>query len=204
MAAALDAVRRGVLVEIYADLGYDEKVSCIMYDELTPQGEISADGRTNRQVAVYMYSQLEEEAEKDLLRIYWYTPKGDLTPIGRTTHTCHIKLMIIDGQIGVQGNGNCDSMSWYHAQEINVLVDSAQVCSEWRERLDANQSTAAHGRVCPDGVWRDADGLSIASVLPPNAATRAVSIASPVPSSPSKSATSLSLGLKRRISRGTR
>lgn len=27
VAAALDAVRRGVLVEIYADLGYDEKVS---------------------------------------------------------------------------------------------------------------------------------------------------------------------------------
>lgn len=27
VAAALDAVRRGILVEIYADLGYDEKVS---------------------------------------------------------------------------------------------------------------------------------------------------------------------------------
>lgn len=152
-----------------------------------------------------MYSQLQEEAEKDRLRIYWYTPKGDTTPIGRTTHTCHIKLMVIDDQIGVQGNGNCDSASWYHAQEINVLVDSPQVCAEWRERLDANQSTAAHGRVCNDGVWRDTDGRSIASVLPtptPSATPAAVSIASPVPSSPSKSATSLTLGLKRRISRG--
>lgn len=166
------------------------------------QGEISADGQINRQVAVYMYGQLEEEQEKDRLRIYWYTPKGDVSPIGRSTHTCHIKLMVIDGQIGVQGNGNCDSASWYHAQEINVLVDSPQVCAEWRERLDANQSTAAHGRVCSDGVWRDTDGRSIASVVPVPPSAPAVSLASPAPSSPSKSATSLTLGLKRRMSRG--
>lgn len=78
--AVLDAVRRGVVVEIYADLGFDAS------------GNISADGRANQEVAAYMYSQLEQT---DNLRVHWYTPKGAKSPLGAggAAHTCHIKLM---------------------------------------------------------------------------------------------------------------
>lgn len=146
VAAALDAVRRGVVVEIYADLG------------ISDAGEGSAEGTTNQTVAAYMYAQLTA-AQRPNLRIYWYTAKGENTPL--SSHTCHIKLMIVDEQIGVQGNGRQDASSWYHAQEINILIDSAQVCAEWRRGIDANQDTRLHGRVGEDGVWRDADGLTL-------------------------------------------
>lgn len=61
----------------------------------------------------------------------------------------------------MQGNGNADVNSWYHAQEINVLVDSPQLCAEWRTALDANQDTRTWGRVADDGVWRDRDGKAL-------------------------------------------
>jgi hypothetical protein len=67
----------------------------------------------------------------------------------------------VDEQIAVQGNGNADVSSWLHAQEINVLVDSPQLCAEWRAALDANQDTLARGRVGDDGVWRDANGVPL-------------------------------------------
>lgn len=79
--AALDAVRRGVTVEIYADLEFED-------------GEPSADGRANQLVAAYMYSQLAPEHRPNL-RVYWYTAKGDSGPLSTrgSAHTCHIKLM---------------------------------------------------------------------------------------------------------------
>jgi phosphatidylserine/phosphatidylglycerophosphate/cardiolipin synthase-like enzyme len=79
--AALDAVRRGVIVEIYADLEFDG-------------GTPSADGRANQLVAAYMYSQLAPEHRPNL-RVYWYTAKGDVSPLSTrgSAHTCHIKLM---------------------------------------------------------------------------------------------------------------
>lgn len=156
--AVLEAVRRGVLVEIYLDLGFHAN------------GDISPDGRTNQEIAAYMYSQLEDT---DNLRIYWYTPKGATSPLGSggAAHTCHIKLMsefrmtsltaVIDGRIGIQGNGNVDVSSWYHAQEINVLIDSESVCTEWRAALDASQDTKLRGRVNNDGVWRDEHGTPL-------------------------------------------
>jgi hypothetical protein len=51
--------------------------------------------------------------------------------------------------------------SWYHAQEINILLESEQVCAEWRAALDSNQNTGLYGRVGYDGVWRDAGGQSL-------------------------------------------
>jgi len=51
--------------------------------------------------------------------------------------------------------------SWYHAQEINVLLESATLCAEWRKALDTNQNTSIYGRVGHDGVWRDADNQTL-------------------------------------------
>jgi hypothetical protein len=51
--------------------------------------------------------------------------------------------------------------SWYHAQEINILLDSAEVCADWRRTLETNQNTGIYGRVGHDGVWRDNEGQSL-------------------------------------------
>ncbi|KAL7424757.1 hypothetical protein Q5752_000441 [Cryptotrichosporon argae] len=157
VAAALDAVRRGVLVEIYADLGFNDE------GELLP-----FQGGTNEMVAAHMYGELDE-AQKDNLRIYWYTGKDQKTPLNAAdkSRNCHVKLMIVDGHVGMQGNGNQDSQSWYHSQEINVLVDSELVCREWRDAIDANQNTLHYGRVdARDGVWRDPQGNTLPGQKP--------------------------------------
>ncbi|TXT11262.1 hypothetical protein VHUM_02013 [Vanrija humicola] len=173
VSAALDAVRRGVLVEIYADLEFND------------DGEISADGLANRNVATFMYAQLADE-HKDNLRVYWYTAKDQRTPL-TARHTCHIKLMIVDETIAITGNGNVNHQSWFHSQELNILVDSAQLCADWRAGIDSNQNTRAYGRVQPDGLWRDAAGRELptrASTPAPLAATSSQPsvAASPVPS----------------------
>jgi hypothetical protein len=49
------------------------------------------------------------------------------------------QLLIADEHVGIQGNGNQDVQSWFHSQEINVLVDSASVCAEWLDAINANQ-----------------------------------------------------------------
>lgn len=102
---------------------------------------------------------------------------------------------VVDGQIAIQGNGNqggfrwwrgrrlslhstlltfVDSQSWYHSQEINVLVDSPQICAEWRMTIDSNQNTRIHGLVNQnDGVWYDADGNVLPGTKsPPNPVAR--------------------------------
>ena len=80
--------------------------------------------------------------------------------------------MSVDDEIAIFGNGNQDTQSWFHSQEINVLVDSPQLVREWIAGIDANQNTAAYGRVSDvDGVWRQdgtviqASGTKSASVI---------------------------------------
>ncbi|GFZ43593.1 hypothetical protein JCM24511_01313 [Saitozyma sp. JCM 24511] len=156
--AALDAVRRGVLVEIYADLGFNDE------GELLP-----FQGGTNEMVASYMYDHLTQ-SEKEKLKIYWYTGKDQLTPLNAKdkSRNCHVKLMLADSELIIQGNGNQDTQSWFHSQEVNVLIDSPLLAGEIRSAIDANQNTKFYGLVDPkDGIWRDKEGKELAGQKPP-------------------------------------
>ena len=96
---------------------------------------------------------------RDHLHYYWYVGKDQMAPIAHPhgRRACHIKLMIVDERVGVVGNGNQDTQSWFHSQEINVMVDSAEVCAAWIAALGRNQNTGLYGRLDRrDGVWRDA------------------------------------------------
>lgn len=54
------------------------------------------------------------------------------------------------------GNGNLDTQSYYHSQEVNMLIDSPQICRAWLDGIDRNQNTAKYGLVSPDdGCWHD-------------------------------------------------
>ncbi|WVQ85655.1 hypothetical protein IAT38_007821 [Cryptococcus sp. DSM 104549] len=150
--AALDTVRRGVLVQIYADLGFNDE------GELLP-----FQGGTNSMISSFMYSQLSE-SEKKYLEIYWYTGKDQKTPLNasKKSRNCHVKLMLVDDHIAIQGNGNQDTQSHFHSQEINVLLDSPLIARTWRAAIDANQNTLYYGKVDPkDGIWRDQDGKEL-------------------------------------------
>jgi phosphatidylserine/phosphatidylglycerophosphate/cardiolipin synthase-like enzyme len=70
-----------------------------------------------------------------------------------------VKVLIADSHIGIQGNGNQDTQSYYHSQEVNILIDSASVCAAWEEALRRNQNTHLYGMSSEeDGIWRDGEG----------------------------------------------
>ncbi|KAI4121966.1 MAG: hypothetical protein LQ338_006063 [Usnochroma carphineum] len=147
--ALLEAVRRGVNVTYYVTLGYNDA------GELLP-----FQGGTNEMVAHKLYSALTP-AEKENLNIYNYVGKDQTRPIHNKfkKRSCHIKVMIVDHHIGIQGNGNQDTQSWFHSQEVNVMIDSAAICAAWEEGLRRNQNTHLYGAVSKEnGCWRDEKG----------------------------------------------
>lgn len=55
-----------------------------------------------------------------------------------------------------------DTQSWFHSQEVNLMVDSQSLVSEWLQGLNSNQNTLLYGKVSTeDGIWRDEDGREI-------------------------------------------
>ncbi|KZT57351.1 hypothetical protein CALCODRAFT_483286 [Calocera cornea HHB12733] len=149
--ATLDACRRGVVVTLYVDLGFND------------QGEqIPGQGGTNEQVVSGMYKSLREEGKgaEHNFKVYWYTSKDQVSPLNAKAkqRNCHVKFMSVDDQIAILGNGNQDTQSWFHSQEINVLVDAPQLIAEWHQGLNANQNTRLYGLVDEDGIWRYREG----------------------------------------------
>ncbi|KAG6334065.1 hypothetical protein ID866_5028 [Astraeus odoratus] len=143
----LNAVRRGVECTLYLDVGFNDG------------GEaLPGQGGTNEQVAKKMYTALGEE-ERQRLRMFWYTGKDQIKPINASARkrNCHVKLMIIDNSVGIVGNGNQDTQSWFHSQEVNVMIDNPKVCEEWLDAIRRNQNTHLH-ELQKDGIYRDADG----------------------------------------------
>lgn len=111
-------------------------------------------------IAHKMYNTLSA-AGKEHLHYFFYVGKDQTEPIvaKKKKRCCHVKVMIVDEHIGIQGNGNQDTQSWYHSQEINVMFDSAPVCKAWIDGLRRNQNTAIYGEVSKeDGIWRDEKG----------------------------------------------
>lgn len=145
----LNACRRGVNVTYYYCLGYNDA------GELLP-----FQGGHNEMVAHGLYQNLEPEYHQ-FLDIYAYVAKDQIHPIHNKfkQRSAHIKLMMIDGHIGIQGNGNQDTQSWYHSQEVNVMIDSELVVGKWMEAIRQNQNTHLFGKVTkegPDaGCWKD-------------------------------------------------
>ncbi|KAK6532093.1 hypothetical protein TWF694_003255 [Orbilia ellipsospora] len=149
MSALVDAVKRGVDVTIVLCLGYND------LGEMLP-----LQGGHNENIVAKMKEQLTEE-EKKRLKVYWYVGRDMTRPIHATkqVRTCHIKLMIVDERIGIQGSGNQDTQSWFHSQETNCMIESQEVCQSWMKQLAANQNSFKHGLGSDiDGVWRDEAG----------------------------------------------
>lgn len=90
----LDAVRRGVVVTCYLCLGYNDA------GELLP-----FQNGTNEMIAYRLYTALKTDDEKSRLRIFNYVGKDQTKPVHNRfkQRSCHIKLMIIDESVGIQG-----------------------------------------------------------------------------------------------------
>ena len=147
--ACTAALKRGVEITYYVCLGYNDA------GEIMP-----GQGGTNEMFASDLVSKLSQ-SERQLLHIHYYVGKDQDHPIHHNfkVRSCHIKLLIADDHIGIQGSGNQDTQSWYHSQEINIMIDSEQICRKWREGIERNQNTKKFGKAgIDDGVWRDQEG----------------------------------------------
>lgn len=149
--AVLHAARRHVRVELWLGLGFNDKSESMPFQ-----------GGTNETVVTRLYRQLRREGKGDekYLEVYWYTGKDMARPLNavRKQRNCHVKYVSFDGEVAIIGSGNQDTQSWYHSQEINVMVDSRQIVGEWDRALRRNQSTHLYGRVDDHGIWRGRTG----------------------------------------------
>lgn len=123
-------------------------------------------GGTNEMVSNMLHTSLSAQGLRHLH--YHYYVGADQTrplPAQLKKRSCHVKLMIVDGEVGIQGNGNQDTQSWYHSQEINVLLQSREVCGDWIEGLRRCQRTGMYGKADEGGVWRDGEGEEIEGTI---------------------------------------
>ncbi|KAL5349104.1 hypothetical protein ACLOAV_005392 [Pseudogymnoascus australis] len=151
----LNACERGVDVFAFICIGYNDA------GELLPM-----QGGTNEMISYELHQSLSPGGLKHL-HYHFYVGADQTRPIlaKAKKRSCHIKLMIIDEEIGIQGNGNQDSQSWYHSQEINVMLQSKEVCGNWIDGLRRCQRTGIYGKVDDDGVWRDAEGKEVEGAI---------------------------------------
>lgn len=127
------AIKRGVEITYWVCLGYNDA------GELLP-----GQGGTNEMVADGLHKKLQGDEHK-LLKIGYYVAKDQKLPVHNKfkSRSCHVKLMVVDGHIGIQGNGNQDTQSWYHSQEVNVMIDSPTICEAWMDGIRRNQSESS-------------------------------------------------------------
>jgi hypothetical protein len=63
-----------------------------------------------------------------------------------------LQLWVQEYKMGLTaGSGNMDTQSWFHSQEVNIMVDSPFLVKEWMENFALNQNTGEYGRVDEDG-----------------------------------------------------
>ncbi|KAK0636479.1 hypothetical protein B0T17DRAFT_605208 [Bombardia bombarda] len=154
--AIREACENGVDVYCYVCLGYNDA------GELLPH-----QNGHNEMIGHNLYTSLSPAA-RQRLHYFWYVAKDQTLPIlqARKRRSCHIKLMIVDEHVGIMGNGNQDTQSWFHSQEINVMLDSAHICRAWIDGIRRNQNTHVYGGLGKeDGVWRDGDGKEAEGVI---------------------------------------
>ena len=151
--ALVDAVKRGVTVTYYVCLGYNDA------GELLPM-----QGGHNEGVANKLYKQLDKPEERERLNVHYYTAADQNIPIHNSfkSRSCHIKILIADSALGIMGNGNQDTQSWYHSQEVNVMIDDEETCRRWEEGLRRGQNTDRFGKATKEGdkagCWVDENG----------------------------------------------
>ncbi|KAF2968225.1 hypothetical protein GQX73_g5302 [Xylaria multiplex] len=150
--AIMEACERGVDVYCYVCLGYNDA------GEMLPM-----QGGHNDKIVNKLYTTLSF-AGRQRLRWFWYVAKDQTRPIPavQKKRSCHIKLMIVDECVAIVGSGNQDTQSWFHSQEVNLMLDSPQICRAWTDALRRNQNTGAYGAVShKDGIWRDEQGKEV-------------------------------------------
>eukprot|EP01111_Echinosteliopsis_oligospora_P016142 TRINITY_DN6593_c0_g1_i1.p1 TRINITY_DN6593_c0_g1~~TRINITY_DN6593_c0_g1_i1.p1 ORF type:complete len:511 (+),score=110.86 TRINITY_DN6593_c0_g1_i1:62-1594(+) len=132
----LHACMRGVKVTIY---------TCRFYN--SNKERIPGQGGENIGVLKKMYKYLMYQGCAQNLTVGFFVSTDMVHPT--KNDKCHIKFLSADGQIAMMGSGNMDTQTWFHSQEVNVVIDSALLVKEWTDLFEAFQKTTTSGLINP-------------------------------------------------------
>ncbi|GAA97074.1 uncharacterized protein L969DRAFT_90487 [Mixia osmundae IAM 14324] len=161
--ACVEAAVRGVTVTLFISIGFNDKSESLPFQ-----------GGTNEEVVFKMYDRLRKVKKQQFLKVYWYIGKDQTEPLPFVIkqRNCHVKFMSVDSRVIITGSGNMDSQSWFHSQEINVLIDSRELCADMARAFMTQQNTHLMGLCDDTGTWRRADGKTIRQIHDEDAAER--------------------------------
>lgn len=124
--ALLDAVKRGVQVDIVLSRGFNDV------------SEGLAQGGDNDMNVRMLYDDLAAAhvtGACDKLRVRWYSHDGRQPTYGNGYYASHAKYASIDDQVVVVGTANMDTQSWNNSREVNVAVDDRAIATAWDAQL---------------------------------------------------------------------
>ena len=125
--AILDAVARGVDVEIVLSKGFNDLTE-----------NMPGQGGTNEEVVRDLFRKLRERGVADAcerLKVRWYSHDGVTAIDGNGPRASHAKYASVDGQLAIVGSANMDTQAWNHSREVNVVVDDAETTAAWDAAL---------------------------------------------------------------------
>lgn len=139
-AALIDAIGRGVDVQIVLALGFNELTE-----------SIPGQGGGNAFNVDLLYTDAATRHGQDAvcqhLAVRWYTdPELGLIE-GNGPGASHLKYTSVDGQLTIVGSANMDTQSWNQSGEANVAIDDAAATA----RHDAEVFDPAFARGQPTG-----------------------------------------------------
>jgi cardiolipin synthase A/B len=117
--AVIEAVKRGVRVEISLSKGFNDK------SESSP-----GQGGTNEENVAALYQLLGGRAACDKLQIRWHTHDG-VAVVGNGAFASHAKYVSIDDTIAIVGSANMNTQSWNNSMEVNIVVDDVETTQAW-------------------------------------------------------------------------
>jgi phosphatidylserine/phosphatidylglycerophosphate/cardiolipin synthase-like enzyme len=125
--ALVEAVRRGVKVEVLLSKGFNDRTEGMPFQ-----------GGTNEAVVEQLRAMLRADKGSDpasRLEVRWFSQDGK-SPVETSGPTAsHAKYLSVDSQVVFVGGTNMDTQSWHHSQELGILIDSAELARSWDEAV---------------------------------------------------------------------
>lgn len=145
--AIIDAVNRGVDVQIVLGLGFNSwaerqtlkdqlggfagKLPGPVQDFLASHGA----GGSNEDTLVDLYARISDPAARQRLQVKWNSKDGQRPAWVQEPGASHTKYMTVDGQVTITGSANMDSISMDMVKETNIVVDSKKVTSDMDAKI---------------------------------------------------------------------
>eukprot|EP00742_Colponemidia_sp_Colp-10_P000832 GILJ01000902.1.p1 GENE.GILJ01000902.1~~GILJ01000902.1.p1 ORF type:complete len:725 (-),score=84.60 GILJ01000902.1:64-2196(-) len=115
--AIADALDRNIDVTVITPEGFNDFMQKYMLQ-----------GGTNKHIGQKLVNSINGHK----LRFCWYKPQSKYANLPEKSH---LKFLVVDKKVTILGSTNMDTQSFYHSQEVNVLVDDANFATTMLQSL---------------------------------------------------------------------